>query len=263
MIKNLSIACVYDKRSYNSHIAFQILRSKYNFQEFNLQELEKYTVIITLGGDGEILKVLHMTKKNNIPIFGINKGSIGFLLNKYKTKNLIERIKNAESVKLYPLKISVITKNNKIIIAHAFNEVSLLRQTNQIAKIKILIDDTKRIDTLYADGIIVATPIGSAAYNFAAYGPIIPLNSNIIALRPISPFRPRRWDGALLHYKSIIRFEILEFDKRPVSIAADSDEIGEIKSVEIFLDYDTKKELLFDRENHLLERILKEQFNQT
>jgi NAD+ kinase len=181
-------------------------------------------------------------------------------LNKYNVNNLINRIKHSQNIKLYPLKMIVTTKDDKIIEAHAFNEVSLLRETNQIAKIKIIIDGVVRMDSLYADGVIVATPAGSTAYNFAAYGPIIPLNSNILALTPISPFRPRRWDGALIPNKSIVRFEIIEFNKRPVSAVADSQEIRNIKAVEIFLDFSIEKQLLFDEDNNLQERVFKEQF---
>ena len=260
MIQSLHIGCLYDKKSEKSRKAFEVLNKKYNFKEINLQEIEKYDVIITLGGDGEMLRALHATKNLDIPIYGINRGSIGFLLNKYNVTNLIDRIKESQNVKLYPLKMIVTTQEDKIIEAHAFNEVSLLRETNQIAKIKIIIDDVVRMDSLYADGVIVATPAGSTAYNFAAYGPIIPLNSNILALTPISPFRPRRWDGALIPNKSIVRLEIIEFNKRPVSAVADSQEIRNIKAVEILLDFSIEKQLLFDKDNNLQERVFKEQF---
>ncbi|MFK7761017.1 MAG: NAD kinase [Candidatus Midichloriaceae bacterium] len=260
MIQNLHIGCLYDKKSEKSRKAFEVLNKKYNFKEINLQEIEKYDVIITLGGDGEMLRALHATKNLDIPIYGINRGSIGFLLNQYNVTNLIDRIRESQNVKLYPLKMIVTTQEDKIIEAHAFNEVSLLRETNQIAKIKIIIDDVVRMDSLYADGVIVATPAGSTAYNFAAYGPIIPLNSNILALTPISPFRPRRWDGALIPNKSIVRLEIIEFNKRPVSAVADSQEIRNIKAVEILLDFSIEKQLLFDKDNNLQERVFKEQF---
>lgn len=260
MIDNFNIGCLYNEKSKNACNAFQQLKSKYNLNTFASQEIENYEVIITLGGDGEMLKALHITKQIRVPIFGMNRGSIGFLLNEYNSNNLISRIKHSQSIKLYPFKMNVTNKSNNIITQHAFNEVSLLRETNQIAKIRILIDNITRMDALHADGVIVSTPAGSTAYNFAAYGPIIPLNANILALTPISPFRPRRWDGALLPYKSTIKFEILEFDKRPVSAVADSHEIRDVKSVEIFLDFSIEKQLLFDKKNNLQERIFKEQF---
>lgn len=260
MIQNIHIGCLYDKKSEKSHKAFKILSKKYNLSEVNLENIENYDVIITLGGDGEVLRALHATKNFEIPIYGMNRGSIGFLLNRYNAANLVSRIKHAQNIKLYPLKMIVNTKDDKIIKAHAFNEVSLLRETNQIAKIKIIIDGVVRLDSLYADGVIIATPAGSTAYNFAAYGPIIPLNSNVLALTPISPFRPRRWDGALISNKSIVKFEIIEFNKRPVSAGADSQEIRNIKSVEISLDFHIEKQLLFDEDNNLQERVFKEQF---
>ena len=260
MIKNLKIGCLYDKKSEDSCSAFQELKLQYNLKELNFREIESYKVIISLGGDGAMLKTLHVTKECKVPIFGMNRGSIGFLLNKYNSKNLINRINNSQSVILSPLKINAKTSDHTIITTHAFNEVSLLRETNQIAKIVILLDDIVRMNSLYADGIIVSTPSGSTAYNFAAYGPILPLSANILAMTPISPFRPRRWYGALLPHQSNVKFRILESNKRPVSLIADSYKIRDIQLVEIFLDFSIKKRVLFDKKQHLSERIINEQF---
>ena len=260
MIENLNISCLYDKKSEKAEKAYHELKQLYHLNELNSKNIDNYDIAITLGGDGEMLRALHTTKNFKTKIFGMNRGSIGFLLNEYNKDNLVTRIINSQSVKLYPLKMTVTTEDNKIIKAHAFNEVSLLRETNQIAKIRIIIDDVIRMDSLYADGVIVSTPAGSTAYNFAAYGPIIPLNANILALTPISPFRPRRWDGALIPYKSTIKFEILEHKKRPVSAVADSSETRNIKSVEIYLDFSIEKTILFDKDNNLQEKIFEEQF---
>ncbi|RST71555.1 NAD kinase [Candidatus Aquarickettsia rohweri] len=260
MIENLNIGCLYDKKSEKAETAFHELRQLYNLRELDLKKIDNFDIVITLGGDGEMLRALHATKNFKPKIFGMNRGSIGFLLNEYHTNNLNTRINHAQSVKLYPLKMIVTTDDNKVTQAHAFNEVSLLRETNQIAKIRIIIDDIIRMDSLYADGIIISTPAGSTAYNFAAYGPIIPLNANILALTPISPFRPRRWNGALIPYKSTIKFEILEFKKRPVSAVADSSETRNIKSVEVCIDFSIEKTILFDKGENLQEKVFKEQF---
>ena len=260
MVNNLMIGCLYNRDSEKSIKAFKELVSHYNLIELNSNNAHQFDVIITLGGDGEMLRALHISKNAKAPIYGMNRGSLGFLLNEYHVNNLIEKIKEAQAVKLYPLKMIVMTEQYQVVEAHAFNEVSLLRETNQTAKIRIIIDDTTRMDALYSDGILLATPAGSTAYNFAAYGPIIPLNANILALTPISPFRPRRWGGALISHKSKVRFEILEHTKRPVSAVADSKEVRNVKSVEIYMDFSIEKQLLFDKDNNLKERIFKEQF---
>lgn len=260
MVKNIEIGCLYDKKSEDSYTAFQKLKLQYNLKEFNLQSIEGYQVIITLGGDGAMLKTLHITKNFKVPIFGMNRGSIGFLLNEYNSKNLVNRIKNSQDVILSPLKIHVTTNDHTIITKHAFNEVSLLRETNQIAKMIILIDDVIRMDALYSDGIIISTPAGSTAYNLAAHGPILPMSANILAMTPISPFRPRRWYGALLPHSSNIKLKILESNKRPVSLVADCHKIRDIQLVEIFLDFSIKKRILFDKKQNLSERIINEQF---
>ena len=216
-------------------------------------------VIVALGGDGLMLQTLHDNIDEAKPIFGINKGSVGFLMNDYNDDDLLERIESATLTKVYPLQMTVKTEQEEI-SAKAINEVSLLRQTYQAAKIKIKIDDKIRLEELICDGILLATPAGSTAYNLSAHGPILPINSNLLALTPISAFRPRRWKGALLPHDSIVEIEILEKNKRPVSAVADNLEIRDIESVKITEDRKTELFMLFDPETNLEEKILEEQF---
>ena len=219
----------------------------------------KADVIVALGGDGLMLQTLHNNIDKAIPIFGINKGSVGFLMNDYNDDDLLERIDSATLTKVYPLQMTVKTEKEEI-SAKAINEVSLLRQTYQAAKVKIKIDDKIRLEELICDGILLATPAGSTAYNLSAHGPILPINSNLLALTPISAFRPRRWKGALLPHDSIVEIEILEKTKRPVSAVADNLEIRDIESVKITEDRKTELFMLFDPETNLEEKILEEQF---
>ena len=216
-------------------------------------------VIVALGGDGLMLQTLHDNIDEAKPIFGINKGSVGFLMNDYNDDDLLERIESATLTKVYPLQMTVKTEQDEI-SAKAINEVSLLRQTYQAAKIKIKIDDKIRLEELICDGILLATPAGSTAYNLSAHGPILPITSNLLALTPISAFRPRRWKGALLPHDSIVEIEILEKNKRPVSAVADNLEIRDIESVKITEDRKTELFMLFDPETNLEEKILEEQF---
>ena len=216
-------------------------------------------VIVALGGDGLMLQTLHDNIDKAKPIFGINKGSVGFLMNDYNDDDLLERIESATLTKVYPLQMTVKTEQEEI-SAKAINEVSLLRQTYQAAKIKIKIDDKIRLEELICDGILLATPAGSTAYNLSAHGPILPITSNLLALTPISAFRPRRWKGALLPHDSIVEIEILEKNKRPVSAVADNLEIRDIESVKITEDRKTELFMLFDPETNLEEKILEEQF---
>ena len=260
MIKYFNIGCFYNKKSKKARFAFKELSANYDLHNIHFNQLVKCSFIITLGGDGEVLRALHIIKNFNIPIYGMNRGSLGFLLNKYNPINLVQRIKNSKNIILYPLKVIIIKKNYQVISAHAFNEVSLLRASNQISKIRIVIDGAIRMNALYTDGVIVSTPIGSTAYNFAAHGSIIPINANILALTPINPFRPRGWKGALISNKSNIKFQIIECSKRPVSAVVDSQEIKGIRSVEIFLDLNIKKKILFDKNNSLQDKVFKEQF---
>lgn len=216
--------------------------------------------IVALGGDGTLLEVLHKFENADKKIYGMNRGSVGFLLNPYRTENLIERLENAQTVTLRPLRMTAETVDGETVEAVAFNEVSLLRQRHFAAKISIAVDDIPRMAELVCDGIMVATPAGSTAYNLSAHGPIIPLSASVLALTPISAFRPRHWRGALLHNTASVRFDILSPEDRPVSATADYTEVRNVKSVEIHQSASIGMNLLFDPDHGLEERILKEQF---
>jgi NAD+ kinase len=216
-------------------------------------------VIVALGGDGFLLETLHAHLAAAIPVYGMNRGSVGFLLNEYAEKRLPERIARAQRVTLNPLRM-VVGSRTADAEGLAFNEVSLLRETRQAAKLRISVDGVVRMQELACDGILVSTPAGSTAYNLSAHGPILPLGAGILALTPISAFRPRRWRGALLPHGARIRFDVLEMDKRPVSAVADFTEIRDVRWVEVFEDRSVACTLLFDPEQALEERILKEQF---
>ena len=223
-------------------------------------------VIVALGGDGTLLEALKVsdqdsrTPGDHLPIYGMNKGSVGFLMNSYCTDNLVEKINGAQKMDIHPLAMTARDDQGQVFKSLAYNEVSLLREMRQAAKIRILIDDTERLPELICDGILVATPVGSTAYNLSAHGPIIPLKAQILALTPISAFRPRHWRGALLPNTASIRFEILEAEKRPVSATADDFEVRNVRHVEIRQALDYTRTLLFDADLSLEERILKEQF---
>jgi NAD+ kinase len=229
-------------------------------KQYQQTPIDAADMIISVGGDGTLLKSLHLAASRGLPVYAMNKGSIGFLTNPYHIDDLIARTARAQRVTLHPLQMNVTTGDGDVISCLAFNEVSLLRQSRQAAKIRILVDDIERMDELVCDGVMVATPAGSTAYNLSAHGPIIPLNSNVLALTPISAFRPRRWRGALLPSKAHIEFQISEPDKRPVSATADDVEVRDIVSVIIDQAQNISVELLFDPDHSLEERILKEQF---
>ena len=216
--------------------------------------------VIAIGGDGFMLQTLHRHMKRQLPIFGLNRGTIGFLMNVYSDDELIERIRAAEKVTLHPLRMIATRARGKPRVAFAINEVSLLRQTRQAANIRISVDGQVRIDSLMCDGALVSTPAGSTAYNSSVYGPILPLGAEALALTPISAFRPRSWRGAILPRNARVKFEILEADKRPVSAVADHTEVRDVISVEIEEDRSTKMHLLFDPEHNLEDRIINEQF---
>ena len=219
-------------------------------------------VIVALGGDGFMLETLrkHMPLiKRGLPVYGMNQGTIGFLMNSYSTEGLIDRLENAEAAQISPLKMTAQARGGEF-TALAINEISLLRQTRQAAHIRIHIDESVRLDRLMADGILVSTPAGSTAYNLSAHGPVIPLGSNVLALTPISAFRPRRWRGALLKNTAKIRFEILDSDKRPVSAVADDTEFRHVTEVCVEQEKDVTFTLLFDEGHELDEKILREQF---
>ncbi len=217
-------------------------------------------VIVALGGDGLMLEALHNNMTRNVPIFGMNRGTVGFMMNQYRADGLIERLEAASQVKLNPLRMRAKGVNGATVEAYAINEVSLLRETRQAAKLKITIDGVDRLPELICDGVLLSTPAGSTAYNLSAHGPILPLNAGILALTPISAFRPRRWRGALLDRSAKVEIEILEQNKRPVSAVADMTEVRDVAKVKIRSDRKVALNLLFDPDQHLSERILKEQF---
>lgn len=218
-------------------------------------------VIVALGGDGFMLETLHENLGDQRPIYGMNRGSVGFLMNEYSEDGLLERINAAERAIIHPLSMFAIDVHGQEHRAIAMNEVSLLRQTRQTAKLRISIDGKVRLGELSCDGALVATPAGSTAYNLSAHGPIIPLDAKVLALTPISAFRPRRWRGALLAHTARVTFEILEADKRPVSAVADNFEVRDVVEVHIAENRDVALHMLFDAGRSLEERVLAEQFS--
>jgi len=217
-------------------------------------------VLVALGGDGFMLESLHNIMDRPVPIYGMNLGTVGFLLNEYRSDRLKDRLEDAVSVALHPLRMRAEMRDGTVEHGLAINEVSLFRETRQAAQIKIAIDGVARMPELVCDGVLVATPAGSTAYNLSAHGPILPTGSNLLALTPINAFRPRRWRGALLPCSSHFRFDVMDPDKRPVSAVADYTEIREVISVEVWEDRSNSLRLLFDPEHDLEERILNEQF---
>jgi NAD+ kinase len=216
--------------------------------------------IVALGGDGLMLQTLHRNLRRRTPIFGMNLGTVGFLMNTYRAGGLPARLRKARHVSLTPLRMVATTGRGQRHEAVAINEVSLLRSSRQTARIAVAIDGNVRIPDLYCDGAMVATPAGSTAYNLSAHGPILPLGADLLALTPINAFRPRRWRGALLPRDSTVEFTVLEHKKRPVAAAADSVEIANVVKVVVTEAADIELTLLFDPEHDLEERILKEQF---
>jgi NAD+ kinase len=223
-------------------------------------EPERAEVIVPLGGDGFMLETLHRFLSRGVPIYGMHRGSVGFLMNAYRPAGLYERLAAAQPVVLHPLEMTARDEHGGHHLALAFNEVSLLRESRQAAKLRVSVDGVVRIEELMADGILVATPVGSTAYNLSAHGPIIPLGAGVLALTPISAFRPRRWRGALLAHEARVEIQALETDKRPVSAVADFSEARDVETVKIHENRDISMTLLFDRESNLEERVLKEQF---
>jgi NAD+ kinase len=217
-------------------------------------------VVVALGGDGFMLQTLHAFLHRNRPIYGMNFGSIGFLMNEFSEDGLEERLAAAEAARVHPLRMTATTREGKSVEALAFNEVSLLRETRQAAKIRILVDAKVRIPELICDGVLISTPAGSTAYNLSAHGPILPIDADLLAVTPISAFRPRRWRGALISHRARTRFEIMEADKRPVSAVADDKEVRNVCTVDVAEDRSIAMTMLFDQGHSLDERILAEQF---
>jgi NAD+ kinase len=224
-------------------------------------EISEAEVIVAVGGDGAMLSAIRQSIDYNIPVFGINRGNIGFLMNDFEKENLIERLKDANEIIVHPLEMKAIDLKNNEFIELAINEVSIFRRTHQSAIISIKIDGTERLSELTCDGVMVATPVGSTAYNLSAHGPILPIGSEILALTPISPFRPRRWKGALIKNKSIVEFNILNPKLRPVSASADAREVKNIKQVLVSQRPDINLRVLYDKTNSMEDKYLKEQFS--
>ena len=249
-----SIAIVHNNSTETTEIA--------NKLEFLFKKLppEEADVIIVIGGDGSMLHALHQYMDLDIPFYGINAGSIGFLMNSFHEKNFLKNLENSKVTNLYPLAMHAINTDGESSIALAINEVSIFRKSNQAAKFKIIVDNIDRIE-LSADGVLVSTPAGSSAYNLSAGGPIVPLTSKVLCITPICPFRPRRWAGALLPVEVDIKFEILEPEKRPVNAVADFYEFKNIKSVTIKSTNKKVIRILHDEHHTFEDRVIKEQFS--
>ncbi len=217
-------------------------------------------VVVALGGDGLMLQTLHRQMQSGKPIYGMHRGTVGFLMNELSEDKLKERLAAAKTAVIHPLLMCARDIKGNLHEAYAINEVSLFRQSHQAARLRILIDGKERLPELVADGVLVSTPAGSTAYNLSAQGPIIPINAPLLALTPISPFRPRRWHGALLPDTAQVTVEVLEADKRPCAAVADHDEVRSVKSVDIRMDHGISMHMLFDPGHSLDERIIREQF---
>ncbi|MEM7426921.1 MAG: NAD kinase [Pseudomonadota bacterium] len=229
-------------------------------RRFDAVAAEEADVIVAFGGDGFMLQAMHSFVSSGKAIYGMNRGSVGFLMNEFSPENLMRRLGRAGLTEVHPLEMRATGANGDEHVSLAFNEVSLLRQTYQAAKLQIAIDERTRLDELICDGILLSTPAGSTAYNLSAHGPILPINSPLLALTPISAFRPRRWRGAILPCHAKVTITVLEGDKRPVSAVADHDEFRNVTEVRICEDQSQTVRLLFDEGHSLEERVLSEQF---
>lgn len=233
------------------------LRGLYDFVP-----MEEADLIVALGGDGYLLHTLRERLNHGevCPVFGMNRGTVGFLMNEFRLDGLVERIERAKRFTVKPLEMKAVTDDGETIVHHAINEVSLLRETRETARIEILLNGRTVMSELVCDGVLVSTPAGSTAYNLSAAGPILPLNSRLLALTPISPFRPRRWRGALIPDDLTVSFRVIDPEKRPVSAVADQIEVRDVATVEVRVDPTDVLTLLFDPEHALDERITMEQF---
>jgi len=254
MAEPMSIAFVAAKND-EAQAALADLRRRYSEAP-----LEHAQVIVALGGDGFMLRTLHRHLPLNRPVYGMKVGTVGFLMNQFHPDGLNERIERAQPTILKPLVMQAVGESGATTTALAFNEVSLLRQTKQVAHIRVSLNGVAKIDELMCDGILVSTSAGSTAYNLSAHGPILPLGADVLAMTPISPFRPRRWRGAILRAGTEVKFEILDPYKRPVSATADSNEVRDVMEVTIRESREQTVTLLFDPEHNLEDRILNEQF---
>jgi NAD+ kinase len=229
-------------------------------QRYGQCPLDQARVVVPLGGDGTMLETIHRVLDRHIPVYGMNRGSVGFLMNSFSVDDLPGRISRAQEAVLHPLRMAAVTEAGTVHEALAFNEVSLLRQQRQASKIRITVDGRVRLAELSCDGVLISTPAGSTAYNLSAHGPIVPLSANLLPLTPISSFRPRRWRGALLPSTAEVLFEALETDRRPTAAVADFTEVRDIVSVAVAEDRSISVTVLFDPDQGLSERIIVEQF---
>lgn len=236
--------------------AFDVMTRRYG-----QASVETAEVVVALGGDGWMLDTLRDRFSDRLPVYGMHRGTIGFLMNEYREDGLPERLNNAVKQVIHPLEMTAICVDGSSTTRLAINEVSLLRQTSQTAKLRILVDGRERLAELSADGALLATPAGSTAYNLSAHGPILPIGANLLALTPISPFRPRRWRGALVRHDARVELEVLEADRRPVAASADTQEVRNVARVLIREDRTKPMTMLFDEGHALDERILREQFS--
>ena len=241
----------------DNQVYLAMLRDKYG--QYSLLESD---IVVAIGGDGFMLEVIHKAYQLRKPVFGMKGGTLGFLMNSFDTEGLIERIQTAVPQKLYPLRMQAETYAGHKVTSLAFNEVVIQRASRQAAKVKIFVDNHLRLEELVCDGVMVSTPAGSTAYNLSVSGPVLPIGSNVLALTPVSPFRPRRWRGAILPHTSEVRFEVLQHDKRPVSLTADHVEVDDIKHVIVVEEQEQAMALLYDNDHPLPERVLSEQFSE-
>ncbi len=256
-LKSLGIGFLASNRE-ASQAAASLLRQRYQFAD-----PESAETLVALGGDGFMLHTLHRMLEGecpNLPVFGMNRGTVGFLMNEWRLEDLAERLAQAKAIRVAPLEMRATTVGGDTFVHAAINEISLLRETRQTAKIEVLVNGRVVLPELVCDGVLVATPAGSTAYNLSAHGPILPLQAKMLALTAISPFRPRRWSGAILPDENSICFRVLEPGNRKVSAVADQFEVRDVANVEIRLDRERSLTLLFDPEHALDERIAMEQF---
>ena len=229
-------------------------------KRYGCHSVESAETIVALGGDGFMLSILHNSQFMALPVYGMNRGTVGFLMNEFSEDNLIDRLIQAEAADINPLRMQAMCLDGSKVDALAINEVSLLRAGPQAAKLKITVDDKVRMEELVCDGALVSTPAGSTAYNYSSHGTILPIQSDVLALTAISAFRPRRWRGALLPKTAKVRFDVLDPEKRPVMADADSRLSTQVLSVEISSDKHTRHRILFDPGHGLEERLIREQF---
>ncbi len=260
-MKYKKIGCLADNTELAQNLLLKLIKKDAFFNLHDTKvKIKNLDAIIVMGGDGFMLHKLHDYISTNLPFYGINCGSVGFLLNPYIDEKILKHINEAQQTIIYPLNMKATTQDGSCIESFAINEVSLFRQTYQAAKIKISIDGKSYLEELFSDGVLVSTAAGSTAYNYSAGGPILPINANLLSLRALSPFRPRRWQGALIHKASEIEFEIINSFKRPVSSTADFLETRNVEKIVIKENKNKKIRLLFDIDNPLEARNIKEQF---